>query len=167
MFRADLIQRTIIAKCLSCRAYLSAEQHRAVAEVVGALRRQQLSHFTLDRLGIFGAHKAQTVAKPYKMRIGDHGRLAVDIAHNQVCRFSADARQTYQLLYSIRHLAAKLLTQHFSDADKAFGFCLEKSAYMYYRGDIVYVGSGKAFGVGEPFEQLRRHHVYGLIAALG
>lgn len=87
LFRTKTFKRTNFAVRFTGGAYIPAEKHRAMTKRVGFFGRQQLSHFgfNLQRHGCI--NQPQAVAKPYKMRIGNHGGLPKISPHTRFAVF--------------------------------------------------------------------------------
>ena len=84
---ADIIQTAFFAFRLAGIAHSAAVHHKAVAQVAALFRRNDFpqGHFHLLRL-LDAVHKADLVAQTDAVGVGDNGRFAEHIAHDQVAQ---------------------------------------------------------------------------------
>ena len=100
------------------------------------------------------------------MGVGNNGRLAEHVAHDQVGALAAHAGQAEHCVKIVRHLAAEVVPQ--AAHAKADVPCLgaAQSAGLYDGFDLLRLGSGQCLHTGIFGEQILAHHVHPGIGAL-
>ena len=144
-------------------------EHQAVAEVVGLLRRQDLSQLCLHLGRVLGAvGKAQLTRDTDAVGIRHHhaGDM-VDVPQNEVGRLASHPRELQQVLHIVGHLAVKLLQHHLRGGHDVPGLGPEKAGGVDVRLHLGDIGLSQGFQGGETGKQGGSHHVYPLVGTLG
>ena len=141
-------------------------KHASVTEIVAFFRRQKVPqlHFNFER--VLRIDKPEQVCDSDNMGIGDNRGLFIDIPHNQVCRFSADAGQRCQLFKRVGHLRIIFVNHHSAHRDNISRLCPEKSAGMNDSFNIGDIRAGEVLHCFVFLKQLRRHEIDSRIRAL-
>ena len=164
-----IVQHThVTVRCGSGSAYGASMINQPVAEVIALLGWDDFPKLHLHFFWVFySIYKSYTVAKAYAVCVGDDGRLAVHITHNQVGTLSADSRQLQQVGHIVRHKTAKIIAKHSHAGTYITCLTLSQAAWTY---NFFYVGN---ISIGESldgrifFEQIHHDYIYAGISALG
>ena len=150
---------TIGAVRFSGIAYRSAMMNQIMAEFGLALRRDGGFQLPFHHFRMIAGRKPQTVGKTNAVGIGNDGRLAVNIAADEIGGFSSDARKTGQILYIIRHPSIEPFQNIAAHFDDAFRLGAKKTAGMDRGTELFKIGCGKGFQGRVFFKERRRDHV--------
>ena len=133
---------------------LAAEQHEPVTEVRGLSRVDQFAQRVFHFYRVFFIFdEAQPVGQTDAVRVGNNGRLAEDVAQDEVGRFAADTGEFEQILHVIRHFAVILLEQHDRTSLEVARFGAEQAAGFDCVCDFLLGRGGKTLKRGELLEQ--------------
>ena len=146
---------------------LPAEQHEAVTEVARLCGRDESPQrlFHLDRV-LLVPNKAETVGQPDAVRVAHDGRLAENIAEDEVCGLASDARQPQQLLHRVGHPAAVLREQHHRAGVQVARLGAEQAAAADILRDLLLARLREALERRKIRKQLFRHDVHARIRTL-
>ena len=165
---ADIGQTALFAGRLAGVADGPAVQDEAVAKVAALLGRDDLPQQHLHLLGLFDVvHQADAVAQPDAVGIGDDGRLAEHVPHDEVGALAADAGQGQQFFKGGGHLAVVFVPQYAHTGRDVPRLGVAQAAGLDDGLDVLRLGGGQG---GHPRilgKELLHHHVDPRVGALG
>ena len=142
--------------------------HKAVAKVAAFLRRNDLPQGHLHLLRLLNAvHKADLIAQPDAVGVGNDGGLAEHIPHDEVCALAPYAGQSEQLLKGIGHTAVVLIPQHPHTSRDIPRLGVSQPAGLDDGFNVLRLGGSQRRYAWVFCKQLLHHNVHPGIRALG
>ena len=129
--------------------------------------RHELLKVLFDQVWIVGSRQAESFRHTFHMSIDDDTRLAESISQDHIGRFSADTRQSDQLIHCMWDLSAEAFGHGFSAANKMFRFVLEKTGRTNKLFDFREISRSHLCRFPIPSEECRSNLVDSLVSALG
>ena len=165
---ADVAQAAGGALGASGDADGAAVVYEAVAEVIALFRRDDLPQFALYFCRLFDiVDEADQVAEADAVGIGDDGRFAEDIAHDEVGALSADAGQGQEFFEGLRHMVVVLVVEDAHAGADVAGLAAAQAAGTDDFFDLLRFRGGECRDIREFFVEQRCDLVYARIGALG
>ena len=142
--------------------------HKAVAKVAAFLRRDDLPQRHLHLLRFLNAaHKANFIAQPDAVGVGNDGGLAEHVPHNEVCALAPYAGQGKQFVKGVGHPAVVLVPQHPHTGRDIPRLGMSQSAGLDDGFNVLRLGGSQRRHAGVFCKQLLHHNVHPGIRALG
>ena len=145
-----------------------AVHHQTVAEVAALLGGNDLPQGHLHPAGVLDAvHQAHAVDQPDAVGVGDDGRLAEHISHNQVGALAAHSRQRQQGVEIVGHLAVVFIPQNPHTGADVPGLAAAQAAGLDDGLDLFGGGLGQSLHTGIFGKQFLGDHIHPGVGALG
>ena len=142
-------------------------KNAAVTKIVAFLWRKQLSQRKLHLIRVFRFDKTEQIRNADKVGVGNNGRLAVNIAAYEVCRFSADSGQGGQVLDIVRNPSAEIGKDFLRHSDNVLRLGAIEAAGAHKLLHIGNIGIGKGFNARIFLKKRWLDKVHPCVGALG
>ena len=162
----DTFEHAFFALRTACDANRSAVQNQSVAKIIGFLRVKNRAKLSFAFCRVFGVGEPQQVRYTNAVGVADDGGLAVNVAHHEVCGFSAYSWEFGKLLDGVRYNAAVIPNEDFAGLRNIMGLCFVKSAGSDYVAYILLIRFSKRFQSRVFTEENGRYHIDARIGAL-